>query len=117
MTDLATRLLEARKLKGLSQQQVADMANVHFTNVGKYERAEAIPSADILNRIAKALEVSPDYLLNGTIQDKAKNSIKDNELLLQFEKIEKLPDNKKNLVKEFLDAFILKANLQQQLLH
>jgi hypothetical protein len=78
-------------------------------------RAWAVPSADVFNRISKALEVSPDYLLNGTIQDKAKNNIQDNELLLQFEKVEKLNDQKKSLVKEFLDAFILKANLQQQL--
>lgn len=115
MTDLATRLLEVRKQKGLSQQQVAEIAGVHFTNVGKYERSEAVPSADVFNRISKALEVSPDYLLNGTIQDKAKNNIQDNELLLQFEKVEKLNDQKKSLVKEFLDAFILKSNLQQQL--
>jgi transcriptional regulator with XRE-family HTH domain len=115
MTDLATRLLEIRKQKGLSQQQVADIAKVHFTNVGKYERAEAVPSADVFNRIAKALEVSPDYLLNGTIQDKAKNNIQDIELLLQFEKVEKLSEQKKTLIKEFLDAFILKANLQKQL--
>ena len=53
--------------------------------------------------------------INGTIQDKAKNYIQDSELLLQFEKIEKLPEAKKQLVKEFLDAFILKSNLQQQL--
>jgi transcriptional regulator with XRE-family HTH domain len=78
-------------------------------------RAEAVPSADVFNRISKALEVSPDYLLNGTIQDKAKNNIQDSELLLQFEKVEKLNDQKKSLVKEFLDAFILKSNLQQQL--
>jgi hypothetical protein len=86
--------------------------NKHF---GERGRAEAVPSADVFNRISKALEVSPDYLLNGTIQDKAKNNIQDNELLLQFEKVEKLNDQKKSLVKEFLDAFILKANLQQQL--
>jgi hypothetical protein len=59
--------------------------------------------------------VSPDFLLNGTIQEKAKTNIQDSELLPQFEKIEKLPDDKKHLVKEFLDAFILKSNLQQQL--
>jgi transcriptional regulator with XRE-family HTH domain len=108
-------LLEVRKQRALSQQQVAELAGVHFTNVGKYERAEAVPSADVFNRIAKALEVSPDYLLNGTIQDKAKNNIQDTELLLQFEKVEKLSEQKKTLIKEFLDAFILKANLQQQL--
>ena len=50
---LPDRLLEARKKKGISQQDLAQLAKVHFTNVGKYERGEAVPAADILNRIAK----------------------------------------------------------------
>ena len=68
-----------------------------------------------MNRIAKALEVSPDYLLNGTMQDKSAEAISDEELLMQFRKIEKLPADKKQLVKEFLDAFIFKSDLQKQL--
>lgn len=72
-------------------------------------------AADILNRIAKALDVTTDYLLNGTLQDKSADAISDEELLSQFRKIEKLPDDKKKLVKEFLDAFIFKADLQKQL--
>lgn len=115
MKGLSERLLQARKDKNLSQQELAKLAKVHFTNVGKYERGEAVPSADVFNRIAKALEVSPDYLLNGSTQDKAKGAIHDNELLIQFEKVEKLPSAKKQLVKEFLDAFIFKADLQKQL--
>ena len=90
-TDLATRLLEVQKQKGLSQQQVAEIAGVHFTNVGKYQRPGAVPGADVFNRTSKALEISPDYLLNITIQDKAKNNIQDSELLLQFEKAENYP--------------------------
>ena len=113
MKKFATRLLSARKEKNISQQQLAKLAKVHFTNVGKYERGEAIPSADVLNRVAKALEVSPDFLLNGTLGDKAVDSIKDEELLLQFKKVEQLPNDKKKIVKEFLDAFIFKANVQQ----
>ena len=93
------------------------MAKVHFTNVGKYERGEAVPSADVLNRVAKALEVSPDFLLNGTLSDKAIDTIKDEELLIQFKKVEQLSNEKKKLVKEFLDAFIFKANIQQQFAH
>ena len=88
---------------------------MHFTNVGKYERGEATPAADILNRISMALEVSPDYLLNGTMQDKSADAISDEELLIQFRRVEKLPADKKKLVKEFLDAFIFKADLQKQL--
>ena len=112
---LATRLVEARKTKGLSQQELAALAKVHYTNIGRYEREEANPFTDILNRIAKALEVSPDFLMNGTLQDKSAAAIEDEELLSQFRKIEKLPSDKKKIVKELLEAFIFKADLQKQL--
>lgn len=77
----------------------------------KIENGKVDPQCSSIEKIANALEVSPDFLLNGTIQDKAKNYIQDSELLLQFEKIEKLPEAKKQLVKEFLDAFILQQQL------
>lgn len=108
------RIIQARKQKELSQQELAKLVKVHFTNIGKYEREEAIPSADVLNRIAKALDVTTDFLLNGTLQDKARNTVKDDDLLLLFKKVEQLPNDKKKLVKEFLDAFVFKASVQQQ---
>lgn len=112
---LATRLGEVRKTKGLSQQELAALAKVHYTNIGRYERGEANPASDILNRIAKVLEVSPDFLMNGTLHDKSAEAIEDEELLMQFHKIEKLPTDKKKIVKELLEAFIFKADLQKQL--
>jgi transcriptional regulator with XRE-family HTH domain len=112
---LANRLKQARKDKNLSQQELAKISDVHYSNIGRYERGDAQPSAELLNRIARALEVSPDFLMNGTIEDKAENSLNDNDLLNQFRKVEKLPDDKKRLVKEFLDAFLLKYNIQQQI--
>jgi Fe-S cluster biosynthesis and repair protein YggX len=48
------------------------------------------------------------------MQDKAKNNIKDDELLIQFKKVELLPNDKKKLIKEFLDAFLFKDSIQQQ---
>ena len=112
---LSDRLLETRKGKGISQQELGKLSKVHFTNIGKYERGEATPASDILNRIAKALDVTTDFLMNGTMQDKSAEAISDEELLSQFRKVEKLPADKKKLVKEFLDAFIFKADLQKQL--
>ena len=55
-----------------------------------------------------------DTAAAGAMQDKSADAISDEELLSQFRKIEKLPDDKKKLVKEFLDAFIFKAYLQKQ---
>ena len=112
---LAERLKQARSNKKISQQELAKAAQVHYTNVGRYERGDAKPSAEILNRLATALEVSPDYLMNGNLEDKAKSGLTDDILLNQFKKIERMPDNKKLLLVEFLDAFIFKADLQQQL--
>jgi len=112
MDTLAIRLKESRKEKKLSQQKLAELADVHYTNVGKYERGEATPSASVLNRISQALEISPDFLMNGTLKDKADNSLADEELLVQFKKVEKLSDRKKQLVKEFLDAFLFKSTVQ-----
>lgn len=111
---LAKRIKQARKNKDLSQQSLAKISNVHISNIGRYERGDAQPSAEVLNRIAKALEISPDYLMNGTLEDKAENTITDDELLIQFKKVEKLPNDKKRLVKEFLDAFLIKSDLQQK---
>jgi transcriptional regulator with XRE-family HTH domain len=114
---LADRLKTTRTNKKISQQQLAQLANVHYTNVGRYERGDAKPSADVLNRLANALEVSPDYLMNGTLEDKAVNTLSDQELLSQFRKIEQMPEDRKRLIKEILDAFILKTDLQQKLAH
>jgi len=98
---LSTRLTEARKAKALSQQELANLAKVHYTNIGRYERGEANPSTDILNRIAKALELSPDFLMNGTLQNKSADAIEDEDLLLQFRKIEKLPSDKRKSLRSF----------------
>ena len=69
----------------------------------------------MLNNLAQALDVTPDYLINGTLEDKAENTISDNELLMQFKKVEKLPEDKKKLVEEFLNAFLFKDSVKKQL--
>ena len=114
--NLATRLKEARTAKGVSQQDLAKLAKVHYTNIGRYERGDAVPSADVLNKIARALEVNPDYLMNGTLDNKASDMLKDERLLIQFKKIEELPEEKKSLLIEFLDGFIFKSTIHKQFL-
>lgn len=112
---LADRIQQQRKDKGLSQSDLAKTVKIHFSNIGRYERGEAMPSADILNRIAQALDVSQDFLINGTLQDKASAQITDQELLSQFHRVEQLSPAKKALVKEFLDAFLFKDHIKGQL--
>jgi hypothetical protein len=46
-----------------------------------------------------------------------KNAENRKELLSQFQKVEKLPNDKKMIIKELIEAFLFKSELQQKLAH
>ncbi|MBL0382490.1 MAG: hypothetical protein JKP90_23405 [Desulfofustis sp. PB-SRB1] len=58
--------------------------------------------------MADALGVSSDYLIEGTTADAAKAKFEDRELLLQFQEVEKLEEEDKQVVKKLIDAFLTK---------
>jgi len=112
---LSKRLKEARKFKNLAQQELVRLAKLHYSKVSCYEQGEPNPASDILKRIAQVLEVTTYCLFNGTLQNKGKESIEDEELHIQFRKIEKLTNEKKKIIKELQEAFISNGNSQKQL--
>ena len=65
------RLREAREEKDLTKDKLGKLVKVHYSQIGRYERNEASPSADVLKKIANALDVTADYLMNGTTADLA----------------------------------------------
>ncbi len=65
-----------------------------------------------MERLADALDISSDYLLEGSTEDAAKAKFEDRELLRQFQEVEHLPDEDKTVVKKLLDAFLTKKHLQ-----
>ena len=52
-----------RKELGLSQEELADRAQVHRTFIGHVERAETNISIDNIDRISAALEIAASDLL------------------------------------------------------
>jgi len=58
----AERLLSTRKKKKISQEELAKKIGAHAPVIGRYERDEVKPSIETAFKIAKALEVSLDYL-------------------------------------------------------
>lgn len=56
------RLLITRKKRKMSQDELAKNIGVHAPVIGRYERDEVKPSIETAFKIAKALEVSLDYL-------------------------------------------------------
>ncbi len=59
------RLRRIRTELGLSQEEVAHLADIHPTNYGKIERGRANPSLSTVIRIATALDTDAGELVAG----------------------------------------------------
>ena len=57
-TAFASVLKKHRKAKGMSQERLAEKADIHPTHVGLIERALRNPSLNVAQAIAKALGLS-----------------------------------------------------------
>ena len=57
-------LIALRKMKGLSQEELADKINVSRQTLSKYETGESLPDVEKCKLIADVFEVSLDDLVN-----------------------------------------------------
>lgn len=64
---LGQRVREARKKKKLTQERLAEIADIGVMYLGEIERGKKMPSLKILCRIIEALDISADYLLRDVV--------------------------------------------------
>ena len=62
--DIAKRLVQLRKQKGLSQEALAEKLNLSRQAISKWERGESSPDIENIIQLAKFYEVSFDELLS-----------------------------------------------------
>ena len=55
---IAKRIRQLRKINKMSQEQLAEKADLHPTFIGNIERAETNPTVTTLEKIAKAFNIS-----------------------------------------------------------
>ncbi|ATL49587.1 transcriptional regulator [Chitinophaga caeni] len=103
------RLLEARKKKGISQEEMASHLGTKGPAIGRYERDEMKPSIDAATKMAKVLGVSLDWLVGITDMEL------DAATLGRIQDINKLSPKDKELVFEFLDSFIANRKIKNVL--
>lgn len=106
MTELGKRIQQLRKEKGLSQTELAQNTGISYAQISRYEIKGAQPPAEVLNKLAEALDTSVDYLINGDTTEKALNTLKDVELLKQFKEINQLPEDEKQTILKVISAYL-----------
>lgn len=63
-----THLRKVRESNGLSQQQLADMANIAKITIQRIENAKCTVTLDVMVSIAKAIDISLKELTNYRIK-------------------------------------------------
>lgn len=102
----SVRLKTQRMQKGLSQRAFAQMTDLNPVQYNRYENKGVIPSTETLARLADALEVSVDYLLEGQEEDAAIANFEDKDLLKLFSEVGKLDIENKNYIKKVLSDLV-----------
>jgi transcriptional regulator with XRE-family HTH domain len=60
---VASNIRRMRTARGLSQEALADRCGLNRNYVGMLEREENSPTVDVLEKLAKALDVDPAAML------------------------------------------------------
>lgn len=108
---LGERIHALRAERKWSQAELASRIDADAAQISRYERSKMTPSADILVRIAEALDVSCDYLL---IDDAPRRPFRsaDRHLGERFAALEELPPEDLASLLNHLDALIAKNRLK-----
>ena len=109
------RLTAAREEKEFTKEKLGKIVGIHHSQIGRYEKGEASPSAEVLKKMANALNVSTDYLMNGSTSDLAAENIQDKTLINQFNRIIELSEENKTVVSKLIDAFLFQQEMKQKL--
>ena len=101
MVDIGERITQLRKAKNWSQDELAKGIGSSKVMIGKYEREDNSPSIEVIVKLAKAFQVSVDYLLGeGT------NASYDKEMIKRLDELETLPEIEKQHIFHYFDLII-----------
>ena len=79
--EIGKKIKELRTLKGLTQEELADILQVSRQAISKWESGQSVPESDKLIVISNYFKVSLDYLLKE--DDEEQNSSEKVETTLQ----------------------------------
>lgn len=103
---IGDRIRELRRAHDLTQEALAGKVGVSKGQVIRYETKGAVPSADVLSKMADLFGTTVDVLVNGHAPDKAQAALKSAELLKHFRQLEELPDADLQMFVKLIAAYL-----------
>ena len=97
------RLSAMRKLRGFTQEALAELIGITKTQVYRYESGASQPTLDVIKKLAVVLSVTTDELIFEAGERKP-----DDSLLLLLEGIGALDADEKHVIKEIVEGILLK---------
>ena len=79
--NIGQKLLELRKSKNLSQEEVAEKLNVTRQTVSKWETDQSMPDFDKIKPLCELFEITPNELVTGEKEEKSTGELVDNKEL------------------------------------
>ncbi|MBR0414307.1 MAG: helix-turn-helix transcriptional regulator [Clostridia bacterium] len=98
LKEMGHRMYLQRKQLGLTQERVAELADISPQLLSNAENGIQVIGSDKLYRISQALEVSADYLLSGNYSEKDAQILQD--------KLQNANDQKRKAIDKIADIII-----------
>lgn len=106
---MGARISQARRERGLTQQQVADQLGIAQQTYAHYEVGNVRVPASTLPLLGQMLGLTPNDLLGHSESPRKAKPGPMSKLDQQIERIRQLPRTKQNFVMQMLDAVIAQA--------
>ncbi|WP_066452870.1 helix-turn-helix domain-containing protein [Anaerotruncus rubiinfantis] len=102
---MGRRIAEIRKKRGLTQEKLAEMADLTNNFISHIETCRSIPSLETIVKLCDALSVTPDEILLGT--GTASPEYLSSDII---QKLETCSPSERRLVNGFIDLLLSQRN-------
>jgi len=98
---LGVRIHTARRKKGITSNRLAELCGVGAVHIRKIESGVKLPSIPRFIMICNALETSPQYLLQDSLD------LNDSDTLRLLDKLQALPPSQLELAESLIDTMLM----------